>query len=60
MFPCRGPVFGLGSVLSPILELMLSSGFSAFRLASGVRPVGDGADLLTGLGVKVLIALDLR
>ena len=53
-------MFGLGSVLSPILELVESSSFSAFRLASGVRPVGDGADLLTELDVKVVIALDLR
>ena len=55
--PFRGPVFGLGSVLSPILELVESSSFSAFRLASGVRPVGDGADLLTELDVKVFIRL---
>ena len=58
--PLRGPVFGLGSAISSMLELEESSGFSAFRLASGVCPVGDGADLLTGFGVKVLIALDLR
>ena len=53
-------MFDLGSVSSPILEMLESVGFSAVRLASGVFPVGDGADLLTGLGVKVFIALDLR
>ena len=53
-------MFDLGSLLSPIVELVESVGFSAVRLASGVCPVGDGADLLTGLDVKVFIALDLR
>ena len=53
-------MFDLGSALSPILEMLESVSFSAVLLASGVFPVGDGADLLTGLGVKVLIALDLR
>ena len=58
--PFWGSMFDLGSALSPILEMLESVSFSAVLLASGVFPVGDGADLLTGLGVKVLIALDLR